>query len=89
MYGAINKQETGDFNADIKPDIKPHFFCSTRSAKSLDPFYFTHRSAYKALPRPLFGKSILLLPIYKQTLKQEVTLMPSVRQESNKADARL
>ena len=38
--------------------------------KTLDHLYSTHRNAYKALPRPPFGKfdhnSILLIPAYNQ-----------------------
>ena len=45
--------------------------------KTLDYLYFTHRDVYKALPRPPFGKSahnsILLIPAYKQKLKQVST----------------
>jgi hypothetical protein len=40
---------------------------------TLDHFYSTHRDAYKALPRPPFGKCdhnyILLIPAYKHNLK--------------------
>ena len=43
--------------------------------KILDHLYSTYRDAYKALPRPPFGKSdhnsIHLIPVYKQKLKQE------------------
>ena len=43
--------------------------------QTLDHLYATHRDAYKALPRPPFGKSdhnfILLIPAYKQKFKQE------------------
>ena len=43
--------------------------------KILDHLYSTHRDAYKARPRPPFGKSdhnsILLIPAYKQKLQQE------------------
>ena len=43
--------------------------------KILDHLYSTHRDVYKVLPRPPFGKSdhnsIHLIPIWKQTLKQE------------------
>ena len=51
--------------------------------KTLDPLYSTHRDAYKALPRPPFGKSddnsILLIPAYKLKLKQEATVTRSIK----------
>jgi hypothetical protein len=44
--------------------------------KALDHLYSTHRDAYKLLPHPPFDKydhnSVLLVPAYKQKLKQEV-----------------
>ena len=47
--------------------------CNQREKTSLDHLYSTHRDAYKALPRPQFGKSdhnyILLIPAYKQKIK--------------------
>jgi hypothetical protein len=77
LYTAISKEENahpevallvaGDFNAGklVQPEGK----------KTLDHFYSTHRDAYKALPRHPFGKSdhnsTLLIPDYKQKLKQE------------------
>ena len=55
-----------------------------------DHLYSTHRDAYKALPRPPFGKSdhnpILLIPAYKQKLKQEVPVTHSIRKWSADAD---
>ena len=46
-----------------------------RGKKTLDLLYSKHRDEYKALPHPTFGKSnhnsILLIPAYKQKLKQE------------------
>ena len=59
----------------------------------LDHLYSTHRDAYKALPHPPFGKSdqnyILLIPAYKQSLKQEAPVTRWVRKWSEEADARL
>ena len=56
----------------------------------LDHLYSTHRDAYKALPRPPFGKSdhnyILLTPAYMQKLKQDV---PVTRKWSDYVDATL
>ena len=61
--------------------------------KTPDHLYSTHRDAYKALPRPPFGKSdhnyILLIPAYRQKLKQEVPVTRSIRNWSDYADATL
>jgi hypothetical protein len=57
--------------------------------KPQDYFYSTHRDMYKALPHPPFGKcdhnSILLIPAYKQKLKQT----RSIKKWSDEADAKL
>ena len=49
--------------------------------RTLDHLYSTHRDAYKALPHPPFGKSdppfILLIPAYKQKLKQDAPVTRS------------
>jgi endonuclease/exonuclease/phosphatase (EEP) superfamily protein YafD len=84
LYKEISKQETtlsekallvaGDFNAgkpkSVLPNLYQHLKCATRVKTVLDHLYSTHRDAYKALPRPPFGKSdhksILLIPAYKQ-----------------------
>ena len=62
-----------------------------RGKKTLDHFYSTHRDAYKALPRSPFGKSdhhsVLLIPDYKQKLKQEVPVTRLIRKWSDDADA--
>ena len=59
----------------------------------LDHLYSTHRDAYKALPRRPFGKSdhnsILLIPAYKQKLKQEEPVTRSLKKLSDEADAKL
>ena len=61
--------------------------------KTLDHLYSTHRDAYKALPRPQFGKSdhnsILLIPAYKQKLKQEALVTRTIKTWSEEADAKL
>jgi hypothetical protein len=61
--------------------------------KILDHLYSTHRDAYKALPRPPFGKSdhnyILLIPVYKQKLKQERPVTRSTKKWSDEACAKL
>ena len=66
---------------------------ATRGQKTLDHIYSTYRDSYKALPRPPFGKSdhnsILLIPAYKQKLKQEVPVTHSMRKWSDDTDAKL
>ena len=61
--------------------------------KILEQLYYTHRDTYKALPRPPFGKSdhnyILLIPAYKQKLKQEAPVTQSIKKWSDEADAKL
>ena len=56
-------------------------------------FWGTHRDAYKAFPCPPFGKSdhhfILLIPAYKQKLKQEIPVTRSMRKWSDGTDATL
>ena len=63
------------------------------SISMLDHLYSTHRDVYKALPCPPFDKSdhnsILLIPAYKQKLKQEVPVTRSIRKWSDDADATL
>ena len=57
----------------------------------LEHLYSPHRDAYKALPCPPFGKSdqnsILLIPTYKQKLKQEVPVTNSIWEWSDGVDA--
>ena len=59
--------------------------------KTLDHLYSTRRDAYKG--RPPFGKSdhnfILLIPAYKQQLKQEAPVTRSIKKWSDEADAKL
>ena len=59
----------------------------------LDQLYSTHRDAYRALSRPPFGKSdhnsILLIPAYKQKLKQEAPVTRSIKMWSDEVDAKL
>ena len=61
--------------------------------KTLHHLYYTQRDAYIALPHPPFGKSdhnyILLIPAYKQKLKQEAPVTRSIRKWSDEADAKL
>uniref|UniRef100_A0A8C7MZF5 Reverse transcriptase domain-containing protein n=1 Tax=Oncorhynchus kisutch TaxID=8019 RepID=A0A8C7MZF5_ONCKI len=87
----------GDFNkANLKtrlPQFYQHIDCATRGGKTLDHCYSNFRDAYKALPRPPFGKadhdSILLLPAYRQKLKQEAPTLRSVQRWSDQADSTL
>uniref|UniRef100_A0A8K9USR6 Reverse transcriptase domain-containing protein n=1 Tax=Oncorhynchus mykiss TaxID=8022 RepID=A0A8K9USR6_ONCMY len=85
----------GDFNkANLKtrlPKFYQHIDCATRGGKTLDHCYSNFRDAYKALPRPPFGKadhdSILLIPAYRQKLKQEAPTLRSVQRWSDQADS--
>ena len=87
----------GDFYAGKLKSVLPHFYqhvkCATRGEKTLDHLYSTNRDAYKALPHPPLGKSdhnsILLIPAYKQKLKQEVLVARSIRKRSDDAVAKL
>ena len=57
------------------------------------PCYSNFRDAYKALPRSPFGKadhdSILLIPAYRQKLKQEAPELKSVQRWSDQSDSTL
>ena len=69
----------GDFNKEnLRKKLQKfyqHIDCCTHAAKTLDHCYTTFQNAYKALLHPPFGKSdhdsTLLLPSYRQKLKQE------------------
>ena len=67
----------------VQPEVK----------KTLDHLHSIHRNAYKALPCPPFCKSdhnaILLIPAYKQKLKQDVPVTCSKRKWSDDTDATL
>ncbi|CDQ99807.1 unnamed protein product [Oncorhynchus mykiss] len=87
----------GDFNkANLKtrlPKFYQHIDCATRAGKTLDHCYSNFCDAYKALPRPPFGKadpdSILLIPAYRQKLKQEAPTLRSVQRWSDQSDSTL
>ena len=55
--------------------------------KTLEKLYSAHRDTYKVIPHPPFDKSdhnsILLIPAYKQKLKQEVPVTHSIRKWSD------
>ncbi|CDQ68745.1 unnamed protein product [Oncorhynchus mykiss] len=84
----------GDFNkANLKtrlPKLYQHIDCATRAGKTLDHCYSNFRDAYKALPCSPFGKadhdSILLIPAYRQKLKQEAPALRSVQRWSDQSD---
>ena len=86
-----------DFNkANLKTRLHKcyqHIECATRAGKTLDHCYSNFRDPYKALPRHPFGKfdhdSILLLPAYRQKLKQEAPVLRSVQRWSDKSDSML
>ena len=85
----------GDFNkANLKtrlPKFYQHIERATRAGKNLDHCYSNFND--KALPRPPFGKSdhdsILLLPAYRQKLKQETPVLRSVQRWSDQSDSTL
>ena len=85
------------FNAgklkSVLPNLYKHVKCATRGKTILDHLYTTHRDAYEALSRLPFGKSdhnsILLIPAYKQKLKQEAPVTRSIKKQSDEADAKL
>jgi hypothetical protein len=61
--------------------------------KELWTTFTPHSDAYKALPHPPFGKSghnsILMIPAYKQKLKQEAPVTRSIKTFSEEADVKL
>jgi hypothetical protein len=83
----------GDFNkANLRkrlPKFFQHIDCSSRTGKTLDHCYANLRDAYKALPCPPFGKcdhdSILLLPFYRQKLKQEEPVLKTIQHWSDQS----
>ena len=96
LYTAISKQENAHPEAALLLtwDFLPACFkCATRGKIPLDHLYSPHRAVYKALPRPPFGKSdqnsILLIPAYKQKLRQVISVTRSIRKWSEDADAKL
>ena len=58
--------------------------------KTLDHLYPPHTDTYKSLPHPPSDhNSSLLIPAYKQKIKQEPPVTQSVRKWSDEADAKL
>jgi hypothetical protein len=86
-----------DFNkANLKtrlPKFYQHIDCATRAGETLDHCCSNFRNAYKALPHPPFRKSdhdtILLLPAYRQKLKQQAPALRSVQCWSDQSDSTL
>ncbi|XP_078255867.1 uncharacterized protein LOC144593736 isoform X2 [Rhinoraja longicauda] len=84
LHTVINSLETkypkalliiaGNFNqanlTSVLPNYNQHISWPTRGSDSLDHCYTTIKNAYRAVPRPNFGKSdhmaVFLLPAYKQ-----------------------
>lgn len=68
----------GDFNQvnmrTVLPDFRQQVTCPTRGDRTLDHCYCKLKGAYKSVPRANFGNSdhstVLLIPAYKQKLKQ-------------------
>ncbi|XP_051533961.1 uncharacterized protein LOC127429144 [Myxocyprinus asiaticus] len=70
-----------------------HISFNTRGDRVLDHCYSPYRDGYKSLPRPPFGKSdhssILLLPAYRQKLKQEAPALRTIQCWSDQSDSML
>ena len=84
----------------MQGNLNPFYLISTsmlivqqEGKKTLDHLYSTHGDINTALPTPAFGKSdhnyILLIPAYKQKLKQEAPVTRSIKNLSEEADAKL
>ncbi len=77
---------TGDFNKanfrTITPKYFQHITINTCGDRVLDHCYSYIRVAYKSFPRPPSGKSdhssVLLLPVYRQKLKQEAPTLRTI-----------
>ncbi|XP_051537628.1 uncharacterized protein LOC127431288 [Myxocyprinus asiaticus] len=88
---------TRDFNKaslkSVAPKYHQHISFNTRGDRVLDHCYSPFRDGYKSLPRPPFGKSdhssILLLPAYRQKLKQEAPTLRKIQCWSDQSDSTL
>jgi hypothetical protein len=74
----------GDFNLRTRlHKFYNHIDCSTHVGNTLNHWYSNFRDAYKALHHPPIGKSdhdyILLLPSYRQKIKQDVPVKITIR----------
>ncbi|KAK0146400.1 putative RNA-directed DNA polymerase from transposon BS [Merluccius polli] len=87
----------GDFNRanlkTVRPDLRQHITCATRGERTLDHCYSPFKDGYRAKSLPPFGKSdhaaILLIPKYKQRLKQEAPVRREVTRWSDQSEASL
>ncbi|XP_042078701.1 uncharacterized protein LOC121814866 [Haplochromis burtoni] len=87
----------GDFNKGnlkkVSPKLHQHILFNTRGNRLLDHCYTSFRDAYKALPRAPFGQSdhcsILLLPAYRQKLKQEAPTRRAVHCWTDQSESAL
>ena len=87
----------GDFNrANLKkviPEFKQHIDCPTRGERTLDHCYFPFKDGYKATSLPPFGLSdhsaVLLIPKYKQWLKQKSPAAREVIRWTGQSEAAL
>jgi hypothetical protein len=78
----------GDFN---KANLRTRLSKFYEHIDCPDHCYSNFQNAYKALPRPPFGKSdhdsILLLPSYRQKLKQEVPVLCTIQCWSDQSES--
>src|SRR4029434_5367143 len=83
-------------NANLRkvlPKYHQHVNFQTRGENILDHAYSPYSHAYKARPRPAFGKSdhssVLLLPCYRQKLKREKPVIRSIQRWTEQSDEAL
>ncbi|KAI4879653.1 hypothetical protein NFI96_009679 [Prochilodus magdalenae] len=98
LYEAVNRQETaspeavcivvGDFS---KAKFVQHVSCSARGSRTLDHCYTPFRDTYKAPPNSVSPDhaSILVLPTYRQKLKQAPPTIKEVHRWSDQSDSML
>ncbi|XP_041841970.1 uncharacterized protein LOC121640325 [Melanotaenia boesemani] len=87
----------GDFNSanmtKVMPEFTQHINCPTRGERTLDHCYSPFKEGYKAKPLPPFGKSdhtaVLLMPKYKQKLKQELAVVRKATRWTDQSEATL
>ena len=78
---------SGDFNqANLRsslPEFKQYVTCPTRNDRTLDHCYCKVKNAFKSVTRASFGNSdhatVLLIPVYKQQLKQSKPAQRTVK----------